>query len=163
TGDQLIGQGLPPNLHQSHGNAADGHAGRIGDNFEFAKYAEAFEENPDARSRPQKQRARRIRSAHTRLANRMLLNPALEEQPQIEGRLLSQTDPALGDDKGVSGIVRVEADRGGAAAHLLSLNDGALGDAVDAVKPRATLPFHPLGGPGLTAQQYIAAAKNGDA
>src|SRR4026208_2504757 len=49
--------------------------------------------------RPQKQRARRIRSAHPRLANRMLLNPALEEQPQIEGRLLSQTDPAFGDDE----------------------------------------------------------------
>ena len=33
----------------------------------------------------------------------------------MEGRLLSQTDPALGDDERVSGIVRVEADRGGEA------------------------------------------------
>src|SRR5512141_932522 len=30
-------------------------------------------------------------------------------------RLLSQTNPSFGDDEGVSGIVRIEADRGGEA------------------------------------------------
>ncbi len=33
----------------------------------------------------------------------------------MEVQLLPQTHPALGDDEGVSGIVRVEADRGGEA------------------------------------------------
>ena len=60
TGDQLIGQRLPPYLNQPHRDAADGHAGRVGDDLEFTKYAEAFEENPDSRPRAQKQCARRI-------------------------------------------------------------------------------------------------------
>ena len=68
TGNQLIGQGLPAHLHQAHRNAADGHAGRIGYDLEFTKYAEALEEKPDTRPGAQKQRARRIRSAHTELA-----------------------------------------------------------------------------------------------
>jgi hypothetical protein len=42
TGNRLIRQSLPAHLHQSHGNAPDGHAGGVGDDLEFTKYAEAF-------------------------------------------------------------------------------------------------------------------------
>ncbi len=67
-GNQLIGLGLSAHLHQAHGDAADGHARRVGDDLEFAEDAKAFEENPDSGCRAQKQRARRIGSTHTDLA-----------------------------------------------------------------------------------------------